>query len=432
MLPELCTPIPGPRSTELAKALRAHECRNVTYVSPEFPVFWEKAEGANVWDADGNRFLDLTSGFGVATLGFARSEIVAAVQKQVAQLGHAMGDVHPTAGKAELCRELSRITFERWGAGPGKVTLGSAGFEAVEAALKTAHLKTGKRKVIAFEGGYHGLGYGALSVTGRDDFQGPFRAQLADFAEFLPYPHRGNIDAAALEQQLREVVAQGDVGAILVEPVQGRGGEIIPPDWFLPLLRKLADRFGMVLIFDEIYTGFHRTGPLFACERWGVVPDLICVGKALSGTLPISACVGRADVMDAWPESRGEALHTSTFLGNPIAVAAALASLEVWRSRDWADEIAGLGAQWEKALKAVESAHPKKIREVRGSGLMWGIDLPDAVQGGAVVTGALKRGIILLSGGVHGNVLTLSPSVCVTGSEIEWVGNALAEILAEA
>src|SRR5277367_5405815 len=188
MLPELLTPIPGPKSRRLAKQLRAHESRNVTYVSPKFPVFWQSAEGAHVWDVDGNRFLDLTSGFGVASLGFTPEPVVRAMEKQAAQLYHAMGDVHPTAEKVELCRRLSQLTFEQWNLGPGKAILTNSGSEAVEAALKTAWLATKRRGVLAFTGSYHGLGYGALTVTGRHLFRDPFAAQLADFATFMPFP----------------------------------------------------------------------------------------------------------------------------------------------------------------------------------------------------------------------------------------------------
>ena len=345
MLPELVTLIPGPRSRKLADELRAHESRNITYVSPGFPVFWERAHGVNVWDVDGNRFLDLTSGFGVASLGYTPQSIVEAMQDQSTRLYHAMGDVHPSAEKAALCRRLSQLTFEKWNLGPGKVILTNSGSEAVEAALKTAWLATKRRGVLAFTGGYHGLGYGALTVTGRSLFRDPFHAQLADFASFLPFPHCQQCPyeampcepAACLPDcmntflcQAENLLAKGDIGAILVEPVQGRGGEVVPPEWFLPLLRSLADQYGVLLIFDEIYTGFYRTGTRFACDHGNIQPDIICLGKALTSGFPLAACVARAKVMDnAWPESTGEALHTSTFLGNPLGCRMALQSLEL-------------------------------------------------------------------------------------------------------
>ncbi|MEJ6831129.1 MAG: aspartate aminotransferase family protein, partial [Akkermansiaceae bacterium] len=300
MLPDLQTAIPGPQSLRLAADLRAHESRNVTYMDESWPVFWERAEGTNVWDADGNRFLDLTSAFGVAGLGHRHPEIVAALHAQADTLLHGMGDVHPTALKGQLCRALSEITYGRWDGTTGKVVLSSSGFESVETALKTARLATGKKGIVAFTAGYHGLGYGSLLGTDLAKFQGPFGDQLAPITTRLPF---GGSEIDRLDGS--------DIGAVLVEPIQGRGGKIIPSADFLPRLRDWCDQNGALLIFDEIYTGFYRTGKTFACEWDGVIPDLICLGKALSSGFPISACVGKAKVMDAWPESTGEALHTS-------------------------------------------------------------------------------------------------------------------------
>ena len=325
MHPEVVTEIPGPKSTRLAAELRRHESRNVTYLSKEWPVFWERAEGVNVWDVDGNRFLDLTSAFAVAGLGHGRAELVHALTTQAGTLLHGMGDVHPTRLKVDLCAQLSALTYERWGAGEGKTVLSNSGFEAVETALKTAHLATNRRGVLAFEGGYHGLGYGALLPAGFDKFRAPFASQLADLTTLLPFPDSDG-DLSATRARLAQLDAS-EIGVLMVEPIQGRGGIVIPPAGFLSLLRDWCDAHGVILVFDEILTGFYRTGALFACDHEGVVPDLICLGKALSGGFPISACVGKASVMDAWPVSAGEALHTSTFLGHPVGCAMALEAL---------------------------------------------------------------------------------------------------------
>ncbi len=457
VLPEIVTPIPGPRSRELSDRLRRSESRNVTFVDAEFPIFWARAQGVNVWDADGNRFLDLTSAFAVAGLGHAHEPLVEALRTQAATLLHAMGDVHPTEGKVRLCEELARITFGRWLAGPAKVILGSAGFEAVEAALKTALLRTGKRGVIAFHGGYHGLGYGALETCGWPYFREPFGRQLAEFATLLPYPNCyrcpfGNSAAGRLgdetpacsrdcltqlESQLRAALGTGEIGCLLVEPAQGRGGEIFPPHEFLPMLRRLADEFGALLVFDEIYTGFNRTGRLFACEESGAVPDLICLGKALTGGFPLSACVGRADVMDAWPESTGEALHTSTFLGHPVGCAMALASIAEHLKPETASAVRETGTRLKAALRSIESP---LIGDIRGRGLMLGVELvqgasdprPNADAAIRVVKSALRRGMVLLAGGPDGNVLSFSPPFALGDSEIGWVASQLAEILAAA
>jgi len=447
MLPELHTPIPGPRSRALAMELRAHESRNITYVSSRFPIFWERAHGTNVWDVDGNRFLDLTSGFGVASLGYTPQPIVDAIYEQSSRLYHAMGDVHPSVEKAELCRSLSRFTFEEWNLGVGKVILTNSGSEAVEAALKTAWLATRRRGVLAFTGGYHGLGYGALTVTGNKPFRDPFEAQLADFATFLPFPAcqhcpwhgPGREPSTCLPdcmndflRQAEILLSKGEIGAILVEPVQGRGGEVVPPDWFLPLLRELANQFGALLIFDEIYTGFHRTGRFFACDRWNVQPDLICLGKALTSGFPLAACVGKERVMDdAWPESSGEALYTSTFLGNPLGCRMALESLVLLDAEPWSLRVETLGNHLHAGLRKLQQAS-KQWGWIRGLGLMRGIEvldargLPDPVRAGRIVEAMLARGLIILSGGAAQNVISFTPPFLINEAEIDYALEQLA------
>ncbi|MFM2082068.1 MAG: hypothetical protein RL380_759, partial [Verrucomicrobiota bacterium] len=324
------------KTRETIRLLHDYESRNVTFFDADgtWPIVWERARGVHVWDADGKKYLDLTAAFGVASAGHANPAVVRAGQKQMGKLLHAMGDVHPHELKARLARELSRITFERWTRTThhaprttGKTIFGSSGFEAVEAALKTAVLATGKRGVIAFEGAYHGLGYGALNATHREHFRAPFRSQLREFGSFAQFPTT-QPELKSVAQSLRKIFHREKIGAILVEPIQARGGCNVPPPEFLPLLRKLCDQHGALLILDEIYTGFGRTGKWFACEHSDVTPDLICLGKALTGGFPLSACVGRADVMDAaWPVSTGEAIHTSTFLGHPVGCAMALAQI---------------------------------------------------------------------------------------------------------
>ena len=400
MIPDLKTAIPGPRSRELAARLREHESRNVTYQDEAWPVFWEEAEGVNVWDADGNRFLDFTSAFGVAGLGHRNAEVVAAMQAQAQRLLHGMGDVHPTALKGELCARLSELTFERWGAGKGKVVLSNSGFEAVETALKTARLASGKRGVMAFTSGYHGLGYGSLLGTDLEKFRGPFVDQLAEVTTRVPY---GSVDLPESDE----------IGAVIVEPMQGRGGKVISPVGFLAALREWCDAHGALLIFDEIYTGFHRTGKWFACEWDGVVPDLICVGKALSGGFPISACVGKAVVMDAWPESTGEALHTSTFLGNPVGCAMALKSLEILERPTTLERVAEASATLEEGLRSLDH---ESIVEVRGRGLMWGVELKE--NAGGMLAELLARGLLFLADGPAGNVLSFTPPFVISEEEI--------------
>lgn len=407
MLPEFKTSIPGPRSLELASRLREYESRNVTYVDGTWPVFWDRAEGTNVWDVDGNRFLDFTSAFGVAGLGHRHPEVVEAMQAQSEKLLHGMGDVHPTELKVELCARLSKLTFERWNCGTGKVILSNSGFEAIESALKTARLATGRPGVLAFENGYHGLGYGSLLATDLEKFRGPFVDQLAEVTTRLPYGKFEGPDPAG-------------IGAVLLEPVQGRGGKVMPPPGFLEAVRDWCDRNGVVLIFDEIYTGFFRTGSMFATDWAGVIPDLICVGKAMSGGFPISACVGKAEVMDAWPESPGEALHTSTFLGHPVGCAMALTSLEILERPETARLVAGVSSLLEEKLKGLDWP---QIREVRGRGVMWGLELQE--NAGPLLARLLARGLIFLADGPQGKVLSFTPPFGMSGEELDF---ALGEI----
>ncbi len=351
-------------TTETLNLLRDYESQNVLFAPRDgsWPIVWERAKGVQVQDADGKKYLDLTAAFGVAAAGHANPNVVKAGQKQMAQLPHAMGDVHPHARKAELAQELSRITFERWTRSAGKTIFCNSGFEAVEVALKTAMLATEKKGVLAFTGGYHGLGYGTLNVTHRDFFRQPFRAQLREFAKFAPFPSFRS-DLATTESLIWHFLKRQRIGAVLVEPVQARGGIVVPPPDFLPLLRRMCDDAGALLVVDEIYTGFGRTGKWFACEHNHVVPDLVCLGKALTGGFPLAACVGKSDLMDeAWPASEGEAMHTSTFLGNPVGCAMALAQIKEIHRLHLCEQSMELGNFLLAELKKIKASKTKNHR----------------------------------------------------------------------
>ncbi len=427
------------KTQQVLRLLRAHESRNVLFTEPDgsWPIVWERAKGVHVWDAEGKKYLDLTAAFGVAAAGHANSRVVRAGQRQMATLLHAMGDVHPHAQKAQLARELSRITFERWSdsKSTGKIIFSNSGFESVEAALKTARLATEKRGVIAFKGAYHGLGYGALNVTHRDHFRSAFRDQLGQFGQFAPFPTHEN-DLPKLEKELRRLFKKHAIGVILAEPVQARGGINIPPAGFLPLLRRLCDEHGALLILDEIYTGFGRTGRWFACEHSNVMPDLICLGKALTGGFPLSACVGRADVMDAaWPASTGEAIHTSTFLGHPVGCAMALAQIEEIRRLKLIERSAKLGMKLLDQLQPLTARIPKLKTTTRGIGLMSGIELhrrdgsPASAESLTVIKRMLHSGFVLLPEGEHGNVIGLTPPLTITERQLASAVKALHEEL---
>jgi 4-aminobutyrate aminotransferase/(S)-3-amino-2-methylpropionate transaminase len=399
--PALLGDVPGPRSRALAARLARVESRNVTCLAPEPPIFWERAAGANVWDADGNRYVDLGAGFGVASAGHAHPRIVAAIAEQSATLLHAMGDVHPAVVKVEL---LERLTALFPGAAAARAVLGSSGSDAVEAALETALLATGRAGVIAFEGAYHGLSLGALDATWRQEFRDPFGARLPGTTVFARFG-----DVADVERVARS--APHAIGAVLVEPIQGRGGERIPPDGFLPALRALCDREGWLLLADEIYTGLGRTGRIWAVDHEGVVPDLLCVGKGLAGGMPLSACLGRSDVMDAWPVSTGESLHTQTFLGHPPGCAAAIAALELLTEEKLAQRAEELGAHALAHLRErlAPARAAGRVRDVRGRGLLIGIECDGGERALAATQAALSRGVIVIPSGERGEVLSVTP-----------------------
>ncbi len=418
--PALITSVPGPRSLELAARLTRVESRNVTVSDPAEPIFWERASGSNVWDIDGNRFVDLTAGFGVANVGHAHPRVVDAIHEQSERLLHAMGDVHPAAVKVQLLEALARHF-------PGGLEcrglLGSSGSDAVEAALKTAMMASGRPGVVAFEGAYHGLGFGALDTSWRPLFRQPFEARLPQATTFAAF---GDCEDVVR----RADASRHPVGAVLVEPIQGRGGERIPPDGFLSDLRNLCDERGWLLIADEIYTGFGRTGRWFACDHEGVIPDLLCVGKGLASGMPISALLGRAEVMDAWPHSAGEAIHTQTFLGHPPGCAAAVASIAVIEDEKLVERSAENGARALAHLRTLLSRAPG-VREVRGRGLLLAVEFEGPDRADATCARALRRGIIALPSGDDGRVLSITPPLSIEWQTLELALGVLADALDE-
>jgi 4-aminobutyrate aminotransferase/(S)-3-amino-2-methylpropionate transaminase len=439
LLPRIHTEPPGPQSLALGERLARVESRNITRLTRESPIFWEEARGANVRDVDGNIYLDLTGAFGVSAAGHTPNRVTAGIRAQSTRLIHGMGDVHPPSRKVEFLEALARL-------GPwpdSRAILGSSGTEAVEAALKTALLATGRPGVLAFEGSYHGLTLGSLAATHREDFRGPFLSRVYKGVRFAPFPEPGD-GKRAIQRNLDKVrwlLREGDggdeVGAVIIEPIQGRAGVRIPPAGYLEALADVTWNAKALLIFDEILTGLGRTGALFAFLHEGVVPDLLCLGKGLGGGLPLSACVGPARIMDAWPPSRGEAIHTSTFLGNPLACAAGMAFLEELAEADLVSRSKETGTWLLRRLRESLMDIPV-VHDVRGRGLLIGVELRDPESGqpwrnGAaqVSVRALKKGILVLPAGAQGHVLELSPPLTVGFEQLEWAVPQLAAALQE-
>lgn len=434
LLPSLRGGTPGPESRAMARRLRRVESRNVTQVAEGWPVFWQEARGANVRDVDGNVYLDLTGAFGVALLGHAHPGVGAAVEAQSRRLVHGMGDVHPPRVKLDLLEKLAALA--PWP--ESRVVLSSTGSEAVETALKAALLATGRPGILAFGGAYHGLTLGSLAVTDRDLFRAPFAGRLYGGVAFAPFPDPVRNGAAAARVALDEVARileagapNGDsIGTVIVEPVQGRAGVRVAPDGFMARLSTLAREAGAVVVADEVFTGMGRCGAVLASARVGLEPDLVCLGKALGGGLPLSACVGSAEIMEAWPESEGEAIHTSTFLGHPLGCAAGLAVLDALETEGVVERARILGGQLVAGLRTA-LAGLEGVEEVRGLGLMIGIELsrgdgPAHGAGARAAEAALRDGVLLLPAGAHGHVVELTPPVTLTEEQVRFAIGAVA------
>jgi 4-aminobutyrate aminotransferase-like enzyme len=420
LLPRMLTPPPGPRSRELSQRLAALEAPGVNTLPPGGgpSLLWEEARGANVRDVDGNIYIDLTAGFGVAAVGHAHPRVVAAVREQAGVLLHGLGDVHAHPLRVKLAERLVRLAPRLFQNNDPQVFFAISGAEAVEIALKTALAATGRPGILAFAPAYHGLTLGALAVTSRDEFRAPFAAHL--------HPHVHRLPFGCAADRIAEILRRRDVGAVLVEPVVGREGVLIPPPGWLAALADLCRQAGTPWIADEIFTGFGRTGTLFAVESEGVWPDLLCCGKALGGGVPIAAVLGRRDLFRCW-ETPGEALHTATFLANPLACAASLAVLDVLEEERLPERAATLAPAVGRRLAALRDA--AAVVDVRGRGLLWGIELATSELAKAWTAEARDRGVLLLAGGPEGRVAQIVPPLTITEPQLEAALTILAEAL---
>ncbi len=414
---------------QILNRLKKVEGPNVTFVGNDFPIVMKKAKGCKVTDVENKSYWDFTSCFGVLALGHRHKVALTAMRQQGSRLIHGMGDVHPTLSKVQLLECLQKL-LPMEGA---KTVLSSGGGESIDTALKTAFLVTKRSQFICFSGGYHGLQLGPLLVNGRGFFTDGFEDFLSERRFVLPFPVHsadyGNLDqfkettlwkqesgkSLALPEIVlelaEEVLKTKKYAGLLVEPMQGRAGERSFPPLFLQKLHQLCKKYGTLLIADEIFTGFWRTGTPFACEWNGVVPDLICTGKALGGGFPLSACSGYP--LEIWGNSVGESRHTSTFLGHPLACAVGVASLM---------EMKRIHADRQKAEKVLDSSLSELVSKVtmlgernhlvaRGRGLMRGIWLGANSPGSGVEISEslLKRGFLTLPSGMQGDVLALTP-----------------------
>jgi 4-aminobutyrate aminotransferase/(S)-3-amino-2-methylpropionate transaminase len=418
---ELKTAIPGPRSREI---LARKERVVAGPLSVYLPIVAERGEGATLTDVDGNTFIDFTGGVGCLNVGHANPRVIEAVQEQAARFLHTDFTIVPYEVYITLAERLLALAPFR---GPAKAAFFNAGTEAVENAIKFARAHTGRPAVVAFEGGFHGRTLLSLSLTSKTH---PYKAGLGPFAPEIyrvPFPnaYRGPSAAealAALERAFVTQVAAETVAAIVVEPVQGEGGFVVAPREFLEGVRRLCDEHGIVLVIDEVQTGFGRTGKLWAIEHYGIEPDLMTVAKSIAGGLPLSGVLGKAEIMDA----PGDSAIGGTYVGNPVAQAAALAVLDVFEEEGLLERAGAIGetiharmTTWQERWRA--------IGDVRGLGAMLALELvrdrgtkePAPELATAVVEAAAARGLLLLKSGTYSNCIRVLVPLVIAEAELD-------------
>ena len=418
---ELKTGIPGPRSQEI---LERKERVVADALSVFLPVVIDHGEGATLTDVDGNRFIDFTGGVGCLNVGHANSHVIEAVQEQAARFMHTDFTIVPYETYVTLAERLVALTPI---SGPAKAAFFNAGTEAVENAIKFARAYTKRPAVIAFEGGFHGRTLLSLSLTSKTH---PYKAGFGPFAPEvyrLPFAQDYRGPSArealdALERALVTTVAAETVAAIVIEPVQGEGGFVVAPQEFLTGVRRVCDEHGIVMVVDEVQTGFGRTGKMFAIEHYGVEPDLVLVAKSIAGGLPLSAVVGKAQIMD----SVGDSGIGGTYVGNPVAQAAALAVLDVFEEEGLVERAGTIGDAIRTRMQAWQERWPS-VGDVRGLGAMLAIELvadrttkkPAPELASPVVEAAAERGLLLLKSGIYSNCIRVLVPLVISNAELD-------------
>ena len=400
---ELKTEIPGPRSREILERLRVSVAAPLSIT---FPIAAAEARGATLTDVDGNTFVDFAGGVGCLNVGHAHPHVVQAAQEQLERFSHTDFTVVPYEVYATLSERL--LALAPLG-GTAKAAFFNAGTEAVENAVKFARAYTGRSAVIGFEGAFHGRTYLSLALTSKVR---PYKEGLGPFApEVYRVPFN---DIPAIRRAFQTLVAPEDVAAIVFEPIQGEGGFIPATQEFVEGLRAICDEHGIVMVCDEVQSGFARTGRFFAIEHFGVTPDLITVAKSIAMGIPLSGVLGKAAIMDA-PQEGGVG---GTYVGNPVAQAAAVAVLDVIEEEGLVERSAAIGETIRSRMVAWQGRWPA-IREVRGLGSMLAIELTDAEVASAVVQAALQRGLLLLKAGVTGNAIRVLVPLVIADAELD-------------
>jgi 4-aminobutyrate aminotransferase len=416
-VPHILTELPGPKA-------RAHVEFDEQWTSPSlpraYPIVPVRGEGLTVEDIDGNLFLDFAAGIAVNSTGHAHPQVVAAIKEQAAELIHFSAADFYLPIYPEVCKRLAEIAPVD---GPARAYLGNSGAEAVEAAIKLARHATKRPYVVAFLGAFHGRTYGAVSLTAS-------KAKYhAGFGPLLPgvfHAPFGTVDGLRwFDEVLFDKLAPADeVAAIIVEPIQGEGGYIVPEDGFLQGLREICDRHGILLIADEIQSGAGRTGKMWAVEHWGVQPDILLTAKGIASGMPLGALIARADLLEAW----GPGTHGSTFGGNPVACAAALVTIDLLEGGLTANA-AARGDQALAGLRPLADRFDGLIRDVRGKGLMLGVEFDTPEHAEEVQWACFQRGLLVLECGVSS--VRMSPALVVTEAEMATALRIFGEAVAE-
>lgn len=433
------TEIPGPRSRELMRLKERYVANGKSVFAP---IFVDRAEGALLTDVDGNTYIDLAGGFGVMNVGYSQPAVIEAIRRQAERFTHTDFSVVPYESYVRLAQRLSELAPM---SGPKKAVFFNSGAEAVENAIKIAKHHTGRRAVIAFEGAFHGRTWMALTLTHKVK---PYKAGLGPFVPEVyrapyPYPYRGpegmtpeevgEWALAQLRRMLEVTVAPEDVAAIIIEPVLGEGGFVVPPRNFMVGLRELCTEHGIVLIHDEVQTGFGRTGHLFASEHFGTEPDLITVAKSIAGGMVLSGVIGKAEVVD----SARDTSIGGTYVGNPVSCAAALAVLDVFEQQNLVERAREVGDRFRRRFERMQERFPQ-IGEVRGLGAMVAMELvrdratkePAAEEVTQVLQECLRRGVISARAGIYGNVIRVLAPLVITDEQIDEACDVLEESLA--
>lgn len=404
-VPDIVTEIPGPKA-------RAHVAYDETWTSPSlpraYPIVPVRGEGLTVEDIDGNLFLDFAAGIAVTSTGHSHPQVVAAIKEQAAELIHFSASDFYLPIYAELCERLANICPIK--GGRARTYLGNSGAEVVEAAIKLARYATGRQNIVAFLGGFHGRTYGAVSLTGS---KAKYHAHFGPLLPGVYHAPFGTVEGLKWfgEVLFDKLVPANEVAAIIVEPIQGEGGYIVPEDGFLPGLRDLCDRHGILLIADEIQSGAGRTGTMWAVDHWDVKPDILLTAKGIASGMPIAAMVARADLLEKW----GAGAHGSTYGGNPVACAAALATLDLIES-GLVDNAQVRGEQAMTGLRPLKTLLPHLVRDVRGRGLMIGVEFDNAAHAEEVQWACFQHGLLVLECGK--STVRMSPALTVTEDEM--------------